>query len=253
MRGVEQKPPTFIKVFGGLGNQLFQYAYGQRQKSEGFEPRYIVDARARELTDIFDVPQAEVLESGNRLVLAAWKAYARFVVRNFAAGFFQDRVPDVSVREGLVFRRAEAYRRNALFGQIAESEAVAVHVRGGDYLTPSAFHGWGDVCDAAYYERAVALLDKAVEAPRYFLFTNDEDFALSMLPAKVRSRMTSVHGAFEKDPGFHLYLMQACRHNIIANSTFSWWGAFLGKTEGRVVVAPTKWDLFACPPEWLRI
>jgi len=253
LRGARRTPRLYIKVFGGLGNQIFQYAYGQGKRPEGLEPRYIVDARARELVEAFDLPPSELLESGNRLVLAAWKGYARFVARRFANGFFQDRLPHASIRERLVFRRDDAYRRNSLYAEIVASNAVAVHVRGGDYLTPSAFHGWGDVCDAGYYEGAVALVDKAVEAPRYFLFTNDESFALSMLPVGLRSLMTVVKGAFDEDPGFHLFLMRACRHNIIANSTFSWWGAFLGEPEGRIVIAPAQWKLFACPPEWQRI
>ena len=253
MRGARRIPRLYIKVFGGLGNQIFQYAYGQGRRAEGLEPRYIVDARARELTDIFDLPPSEILESGNSLLLAGWKAYARFVARNFANGFFQDRLPDGSIRERLIFRRAAAYRQNPLYAQIAASNAVAVHVRGGDYLTPSAFHGWGDVCDSKYYEGAAGLVDKSVEAPRYFLFTNDEGFALSMLPAELRSRMTLVNGAFERDPGFHLYLMRACRHAIIANSTFSWWGAFLGDPAGRIVIAPAAWKTFVCPPEWIRL
>jgi len=243
----------YVKIFGGLGNQLFQYAYGQERRSEGLEPRYIVDAATPELPRVFDLPRREILENRSRLALTARKAYARFIVRRFANGFFQDRLPEPRLREMLSFRRAEEYRKSPWFAQVTAANSVAVHVRGGDYITPSAFHGWGDVCDAGYYEAATKLVETATRAPTYFLFTNDEAFALSMLPADVRSRMTVVGDEFEGDPGFHLFLMGACRHNIIANSTYSWWGAFLGNPDGRIVVAPERWKTFVCPPEWRRI
>jgi hypothetical protein len=65
--------------------------------------------------------------------------------------------------------------------------------------------------------------------------------------------------AFEGDPGYDLFLMSRCRHHIIANSTYSWWGAFLGASEGRTV-APTAWSRdgsvdieHLIPPSWQRI
>jgi hypothetical protein len=74
------------------------------------------------------------------------------------------------------------------------------------------------------------------------------------LPESLRKRIIEVKDEeLEKDAGFHLFLMGQCGNNIIANSTYSWWGAFLGQSAQRVVIAPARWKMFTTPPEWVLI
>jgi len=247
----EKTVKTYLKLFGGLGNQLFQYAYGQHLKASGQKVRYVLRFSKNCLTDVFDLPSEEMLASSNSLVDAARKAYLKYIARNFLADFFPEQTYAWAVKGRLPFRREEAYKRNPWFERIAESNSVAIHVRGGDYLSATGYEGWGSVCGKEYYDEAVARIEASVRSPRYFLFTNDYEHSARVLPEGIRDRLCEVRDEeSEKDAGFHLFLMGACSHNIIANSTYSWWGAFLGESRGRKVVAPARWQRFTTPPEW---
>ena len=138
--------------------------------------------------------------------------------------------------------------------------SVSLHVRRGDYLQAphSALHG---ALDRDYYDRAVNLVQHlAGERVEFFLFSDEPDFiaeAFADLPGAhvVRS---DPHKSWEE-----LFLMARCRHNIIANSSYSWWGAWLNPDEGKRVIAPARWftsdTLAACnvldlyPDDWILL
>ena len=145
----------------------------------------------------------------------------------------------------------------AVMSRMRNGTAVSVHVRRGDYVTlqsASAFHG---LCSLDYYRAAIQHVAQRVENPVLFVFSDD--------PAWTRANLNSpfpTHYVDHNRPADafqDLRLMSLCHHHIIANSSFSWWGAWLAERQNGVVVAPAKW--FAVdrptdsliPARWSRI
>jgi len=127
-------------------------------------------------------------------------------------------------------------------------------VRGGDYLEQGLFEEFGSVCDVSYYRSAIELIERKIENPRFFIFTNDRKHAERVLPEKVLTEALIVSDDwYVADPGYDLFLMSECTHFIIANSTYSWWGARLGNKPGKIVIVPAKWNGEICPPDWIRV
>jgi hypothetical protein len=125
--------------------------------------------------------------------------------------------------------------------QLRSENSVSVHVRRGDYVSNPIARSHHGVCGEGYYRKAKIELESQVSAPRYVIFTDDIPWvkdSFGVFPgALIASELT--HG----DPVNDLWLMAQCRHAIIANSSFSWWGAWLGNFSGKSVFAPERWLL----------
>lgn len=135
--------------------------------------------------------------------------------------------------------------------------AVAVHVRRGDYLNPKNSAVFG-VCPPEYYAEAERRLQERVDAPLHlFIFSDDPDWVEQNYATDLP--ITCVRVNTVENPVQDLNLMRHCRHAIIANSTFSWWGAWLMEHPQRVVVAPRLWAernpeaRGILPQDWLRV
>jgi hypothetical protein len=131
-------------------------------------------------------------------------------------------------------------------------------VRRGDYLKPRVRVAFGDICTPDYYREAIAYICKKITNPAFFIFSDDLPWVKEQLPLPDAVYVTGNTGL----AGFRdLQLMSRCKHHIIANSTFSWWGAWLNQTPDKIVVAPAKWghNQFKnfseklLPPSWHRI
>lgn len=161
------------------------------------------------------------------------------------------------IRADFELRDAPDARNAALLQDIAGSEAVAVHVRRGDYITsPGAARVHG-LCGLDYYEVALAEIARRVRAPRFFLFSDDPAWAQASLRVPGPAISVAHNGA---RPWEDLRLMRACRHFVTANSSFSWWGAWLGGAQEKIVVVPRRWALepglnvaTRHPPGWLQL
>ena len=120
--------------------------------------------------------------------------------------------------------------------------SVSIHIRRGDYLESDEVYG--GICTQIYYERAIALIRKHHPEAVFFVFSNEDDFADRWCHEKEDTQggtFIPVLG-FSEDMGYlAMYLMCRCRSHIIANSSFSWWGAYLNPRSDKMVIAPSKW------------
>ena len=145
-----------------------------------------------------------------------------------------------------------------LLQKINALESICVHVRRGDYVanpTAAKVHG---ICPIEYYQRAISILTKDMTNPHCFIFSDDPDWVRNSLYLTVPSTVVNVNSAL--DANWDLYLMRACTHFVIANSSLSWWGAWLGQAPEKRVIAPKRWfmdpsinTLDLIPKEWERI
>lgn len=120
-----------------------------------------------------------------------------------------------------------------------------LHIRRGDYLAP---HNWMFVkLGKTYYEEAIRLVCKNTVIPTFFIFSNDiqwcKDIFLDLLSQEVtqNNRFVFIDNNSEGDASEELELMKSCQNGIVANSTFSWWGAFLQRNPNKTIVVPNKW------------
>jgi hypothetical protein len=286
---------VIVQLFNGLGNQLFQYAAGRTLALRLGAPLRLVhhDPEAaqpgrRLLLQQFAI--ANGIESMNpldRLVVSTKPQFRlpRQLVRlaNRTQVFFQnpDKVQqpfefevEPSARSiylsgyfqeyGLVreiepMLRRELVLRGALHPQSeqyadrirAARRPISIHLRRGDYLTTFGPNG---LLSMFYYEHAMEQMQDQFRDASFFVFSDDIDFARFW--ASSHPRMTVVDCNDEARAHECMYLMSLCQHHIIANSTFSWWGAWLNARRDKQVIAPDNWlgvhtsRVRAACPEW---
>jgi hypothetical protein len=144
---------------------------------------------------------------------------------------------------------------------IEECNAVSVHVRRGDYVSSPIANSFHGVTNLDYYEMAMQKIEEFVDKPFYFLFSDDAQWVKEHL-IKDKKNIIVIEHNNGMDSWQDMYLMSKCKHNIIANSSFSWWGAWLNKNVNKIVIAPKQWfankekneqtqDLI--PLEWIRL
>lgn len=269
-----------IRMSGGIGNQMFQYALYLKLVSLGKEVKfddvteYKLDNARPIMLWVFgiDYPKASreevvawtdgALDFGSRVRRRLFGRrsreyhekscdYDEEVLKKedaYLCGCFQSEryfkgVED-AVRDAFRFRRMEIpegmERLAAEYGrQIAGTESVSIHIRRGDYL--EAAQVYGGICTEDYYDGAVAYMLERYPGAQFFVFTNDEEWAEGWCGRKNAGRFTVIKGASEETGYVDLMLMSKCRHHIIANSSFSWWGAWLNPSSDKCVIAPVKW------------
>ncbi|MCC6212386.1 MAG: alpha-1,2-fucosyltransferase [Burkholderiales bacterium] len=162
---------------------------------------------------------------------------------------------EVALRRDLALRSVPTAAAQRWCDAIRARNAVAVHVRRGDYLK----HPEIGTLDAAYYARAFRAIRERVTDPSFFVFSDDVPAARALL-RETATPFEVVELEPEASPAQDLMVMAACRHFVIANSTFSWWGAWLAQGPARIVIAPEFWyagarvrmpDVY--PPEWIEV
>lgn len=141
--------------------------------------------------------------------------------------------------------------------EIAKTNSVSIHIRRGDYVNNSKINQFHGVCSIEYYNDAIEHILQSINNPVFYVFSNDVEWAKENI--KIPYPIFFVSD--EKIPDYEeLTIMSSCDHNIIANSTFSWWGAWLNTNKDKIVIAPKKWfassgtdtkDLI--PETWIRI
>lgn len=289
---------VIARIEGGLGNQLFQYA-AARSLADRLGCDLALDLRGLAHNgdrpfqlDLYRI-RAGIADGAQLAGLPDWRPsrwrrlraslaqatpalcdYPMFWPRSFAFDPRFDRISRPVYLVGywqceryFAWNRAQLLQDIELIDappaiplleRIRTSRSVALHVRRGDYVSNAAaaqFHG---LCDMAYYQRAVAALKSEYADIEVFVFSDEPDWARANLQLGVPTYIVDAH---PPEKGFlDMELMRHCQHHIIANSSFSWWGAWRCEREGQRVYAPSRWFADAgvdtsdvVPARWVRL
>lgn len=256
------------RLHGRLGNQMFQYAAAaglsaRRGTQVALDPRLAQSRNEGVLTRVFALNLAEPdrlppLKQDGYLRYAIWRysgahpqfrrerglgynpAVETWADGSYLHGYWQSERYfghiERQIRDAFTFPDFSNSENAEMAARIAETEAIALHVRRGDYLSFAAHV----LCDQTYYEAALArVLSDCSGDPTVFVFSDDPEWAKSNLPLPVEKVVVDFNGPetdFED-----MRLMSLCRHNIIGNSSFSWWAAWLNANPGKCVVGPANW------------
>lgn len=280
-----------VNLKGGTGNQLFQYALGRHLAIKNQDTLKLdVDGleRANKTGDIYRPLQLDVFNIQKTVASASeiqqlkypygilskawrWLAFRLSADKNtlfrpavlaktgdiYLDGYWQspkyfDDIREVLLKE-LTLAKPLSEPAAAIAAKIASGTSVSLHARRGDYVkNPKVLYYFG-MCSQGYYEAAIKKVAAVADSPTYFVFSDDIEWVKQNLPV-------GANAVFVKDPLItdteELMLMSMCNHNIIANSSFSWWGAWLNQNPTKLVVAPTPWfdhqpfDASLIPDSW---
>lgn len=145
------------------------------------------------------------------------------------------------IRDDFHFKSAPDTVNQTYLNQINSVNAVSVHIRRGDYVnnpTVNAIHG---LCDIDYYQRAVEFLYSRIQSKNlhFFVFSDDPGWVKRNINLGLETTFVSHNDASKNYEDMRL--MSTCNHHIIANSSFSWWGAWLNPSKEKIVIAPKQW------------
>jgi hypothetical protein len=289
---------NIVRITSGLGNQMFQYAFYRalkanvpdtkmdvsefrhRRHHHGYELERVFNivpdhASRKECDALADLSKDLLSEFRRRWLHVELNCTGTLIreselgasfhpelltMRNcYFQGFWQTErylLPVArSLRKELTFKQPLDDGNRRIAQDIASSNAVSIHVRRGDYVKKRRLETVGSVCSSTYYRNAIDRVDASVRQPRFFVFSDD--------PGWVRENV-KIDDAFYVDINTgrasyrDMQLMSLCQHHIIANSSFSWWGAWLNADPGKLVIAPDIWLRDARMPDvvpgsWLRV
>ena len=285
-------------LIGGLGNQMFQYAAGYALSRRLNAPlKFDISDFSNyklhnglELVKVFNCPFECASQQAIEAVLGRhtnikfldriqFLAYTRLYPKHilvdryrpedklkinfplYMRGYWQNEryFKDYSqdIRKIFSFRSEMNDQNLSTLEKILQGNSISMHVRRGDYITnPKAAAELG-LTPLSFFRSAISYMTRKVASPRFFVFSDDIDWARSNLNAGWPIEyIENNHGPFSFSD---MQLMSQCRHHIITNSSFSWWGAWLNPDPEKIVIGPQKW--FAntkrlynpCPPEWVLL
>ena len=288
------KDSIMIYFLGGLGNQMFQYALAKNWIMQGKKVvaniKHYYEPGTREfiLKDVFkninlnfagnDQKKAIILKNAED----SFYNYKNFRIYSEEQRDGMEKIADMSLLDmtgGVVsgyfanYRYAEKVERelrqdfnfsanndrklNEIIKKIQENNCVSVHIRRGDYMTEQNQRIYGGICTLEYYINAMKLMKEKVGSCIFCFLSNDIEWVKENFPISdaiyINSEMFEDYNDW-----YDMYIMTQCKHNIIANSTFSWWGAWLNQNTNKIVIAPKKWiniydykDIY--PSNWITI
>jgi hypothetical protein len=181
----------------------------------------------------------------------------------FISGFWQSPLYfnhiESLIRKDFQFKNVDGKANIIYLNNITKFNSVSIHFRRGDFLN-SELHGIHGTCSIDYYQSAISYIKSKIFSPVFFIFSDDVPWVQSNI--KLEADIHFVTGNNFEKSYLDMYLMSQCQHNIIANSSFSWWGAWLNDNPSKIVIAPKIWfvdknlnkqtgDLI--PDTWVRL
>jgi len=267
------KHRTLIKLNGGLGNQLFQYAHARDLELHGkkikFDTSFFYGNKSKKDTardfglNNFNIKTKAEFSTKKHLIIEIFNKIKRRIGIKIEV-FFQSekyflRSSNV-IKEELALKNPLSLKANKWQTAIIDSNnSISLHIRRGDYVSDSKTNSYHGTCDIEYYKKALEILVGKLGRKNIDIFVFSDDIAWAK---ENISFPYPTH--FVSDPNIpdyeEMYLMSLCKHNIIANSTFSWWGAWLNQNPDKIVIGPKQWfrnktseELDILPKEWVTI
>lgn len=283
-----------VKISGGLGNQMFQYAL-MIGLQETFKEEVYADTSSYknynlhnglELERIFPISLKQAKRNpllARKLTLSrSLNRYLPFICgdcqfeypdfrfvdniynprskKRFYAGYWHNyqyiKPFRAEIMKAFTFKIPLDQKNQEVIDIISKQNSVGIHIRRGDYLKEAQYQG---ICTLEYYKKAIDLVRGVLKDPVYYLFSNDMEWCKENITPLINgSKAVYVDWNTGEDSYRDMQLMTYCKGMIIANSSFSWWGAFLNQREFNVVVSPARWknakyDLKIQMPEWTLI
>jgi hypothetical protein len=293
-----------VNLIGGLGNQMFQYAFGRsmeqaKQRKVCFDATTLLDRTPREnftyrdfelgvfegpvsLATPFDIAlfrqsPANLLSRGYYKVQRALRKPSIYSEKQYYVydpdvwrtgnntyfdGYWQTEQYFLEqaalIRQAFAFRVAPTGENARLVQEIKSQVAISVHVRRGDYVSNSNASQMHNVCPPAYYEQAVRLLTSQIGEAVLYVFSDEPEWVCQHLRFELPTVYVSHNQG--KNSFEDMRLMSLCQHHIIANSSFSWWGAWLNPNTTKRVIAPRQWlqtglpsPTNLLPSQWIQL
>ena len=248
-----------VRIVGGLGNQMFQYAYAKALEQKGYEVKidlskfknytlhggYQLNKYKTDLTisnSIFRfLSQIGIVKSIKEKNLLFDDSLLSLKGNCFMKGYFQTEKYFLPIREVLLeqfqIEQEKSDSTKKLAQQIKElKNTCSLHIRRGDYISNEKAQKTHGSCSLEYYKKAIQHIEEKDGKTHFFVFSDDINWVKKEL--KIDDAYYVDHQVI---PHEDLYLMSLCQHNITANSSFSWWGAWLNKNPNKTVIAPEKW------------
>ncbi len=291
-----------VRLMGGLGNQMFQYAVARRlaithRTSVALDMIFFENIAEVDTPRVYELDcfklQAQILNPTSRpaenpdtnylgkrgklrllkdsLTGKAWLVYrephhnfdpsvANLPNKTYLIGYWQTEKYFLDIRDEILadfsFAHQPGPQNKTLLKQVQSTESVSIHVRRGDYVTNKNAHAFHGTKDNAYYQAALKPILKQVKKPTLFVFSDDPAWCKKHLTFKYPTTYVEGNTRGYED----MRLMMHCQHNIIANSSFSWWAAWLNQNPDKLVVAPKQWfndpsvnTADVLPDSWLKI
>lgn len=287
-------------IIGGIGNQMFQYASGLAlahlhqtefeidvsgfkgyELHNGFELNRVfnISADTCSISNIYKMLGISSSKFVRRVLRrpafikirhkkhivepnhAYWPPFLSLPSDVYLDGYWQSeeyfKPIESVIRHEFTFKPTMNTLNNDIANQIKSTNAVGLHIRRGDYVSnlKNAYIG---TCSLDYYASAIKHINTYVNQPHFFIFSDDVSWVKANL--SLDSKHTYVDFNKGADSYNDMRLMSLCKHNIIANSTFSWWGAWLNNHQDKIVIAPKKWfvselinDPDLVPKSWIRL
>jgi hypothetical protein len=266
-----------VKIYGGMANQLFQYAAGyalakyhnvalkldisyfqemnEDTKREFELSKFPIDytiATQEEIDQVFkfrsmDYAWNKLIPLGKKRFYGEKKPgyYDSFFNLGdtvYLRGYFQSEKYFAKHKQLII----EQFKINTvnfkhLLPQaqtLSNSNSVALHIRLGDYLNPT-LSGIMAPFNLDYYKKAIALIKQKISNPSFYIFSDQINLAKELLDVEIDA--IYVDASISKNADQDFFLMQSCQHQIITNSSFSWWAAYLNQYPQKIVIAPQKW------------
>lgn len=279
----------YVQVQGGLGNQLFQYAAALSLSYNRLIPFYLdindgysfvkrtfglgaygIEPNQELFPKELPPHSASRVDNASLSCIASFfceqndyqldEAYFTVPDNSYISGYWQNELYFKKyadkIRNSLVLKKKISKRASFYYTEITNKNSpVSIHLRYGDYVDNSAAFEIHSHCPPEYYANAIAYIERQVPEAYFLIFSDDPLRAKTDLILK-RNNYQFIEPGFIR-PEEDLFLMSKCKHHIIANSTFSWWGAWLNICPEKIVLAPRKWLNKSVnnpvPREWITI
>lgn len=269
----------YVKISGGLGNQMFQFA-AAFAKAKSCDTKISIDLseinkkdgkvdftyRDFELESIFNISNYFITKKKTNFIVGNSfrdKMIRKFVKSNFLIeknlrydnkiidlsknsyieGYFQSELYfkeyESEIRNQFTFKAKKNSNTLKIVEDIKDSKSLAIHIRRGDYISNKSINNIHGTCSLEYYLKALKQFD--LDNLKIYFFSDDIDWVKSNFLFLDQKKCNFIDWNTHKESWQDMYIMSKCDNFIIANSSFSWWGAWLSANKDKTIIAPKKW------------